>query len=371
MGFQRQVNNQPGVGEPGDFYGTNPRAIAISGSPRASFVAPASGLRVGHFFWVNPDTGACSQQYVPGYQIAFLNRANNAVITEFLGQATMLVQHGLQVTPFSQGDFWAEFEEGAQPGDAVYADSATGAPVAAALGDTPASFEATGTLGFVGTGIMGASFTGVVATNVLTVSALTGTLHEGDIINSANITAGVLGAQLTGTPGGTGTYTLTHANVASEAMTADSLYLHITAVDFGVFEAPGYTIDGTGVAPGNSPQSQDSGTPGGVGVYIMANTDRFASAADLSQLSDSLYITAVASGTLTPGAPISGGDLAAGAAIDSQLSGTPGGVGVYMVGPTSDAPFENATISGASILTQWRVNGVAEAGELAVISTWG
>ncbi len=369
MPFQRIVNNQPGVGEPGDFYGTNPRAIVIGGP--GAFRAPASGLRVGHFFWVNPDTGACSQSFVPGYQIAFLGRSNNAVITQFLGEATMVVLEGLPVTPFEQGDFWAEFD-GAQPGEYVFADAATGAPIAGpADGAGVQSFEGTGTLGFGGTAIMGATFTGVVAVNVLTVTALTGTLHEGDIINGAGVAAVALGAQLTGPTGGEGTYTFVHANVGSEAMTADSLYLHITAVDFGTFEVPGYSIDGTGVAPGNSPQSQDSGTPGGIGVYIMANTDRFVSTATLTQLSDTLNITAVASGVLVVGAPIAGGGLAAGTTVDSQTGGTPGGIGTYITSQTADSAFDAATITSGGIATPWRVNSAADSDELAIISTWG
>src|SRR5262245_44813386 len=114
MGFQTQINEQPAPAEAGDFCGANARA-SILGGP-GMYSAPAGGLVVGRFVWVDPATGRVSQSYLEGSQIGFLHRENQAVITEFLGQAVYTVYEGLPVTLFDQGDFWAEFAAGATPG---------------------------------------------------------------------------------------------------------------------------------------------------------------------------------------------------------------------------------------------------------------
>src|SRR4051812_44935124 len=113
-GFQGTVNVQPAPAEAGDFASRNPRAVALSGP--GQFVAPDDGVAVGRFCWVDTNTGTVSQSYVPGYQIGFIHRNNQAVIVEFLGFNTMQVLAGLPVTPFIQGDFWATFAGGATPG---------------------------------------------------------------------------------------------------------------------------------------------------------------------------------------------------------------------------------------------------------------
>jgi hypothetical protein len=66
-----------------------------------------------------------------------------------------------------------------------------------------------------------ASFTGVVAANVMTVSALTGTLTVGMTLSGTGVASGtVIVNQLTGPAGGTGTYTVTgNATVSSTTIT--------------------------------------------------------------------------------------------------------------------------------------------------------
>lgn len=303
--FQTAVTIKPAPGEEGDFFGANPRAIAIAGpgqfvSPsRANPVIPSqNGLLVGNFAWVNTDTGDVSQSYVPGYQIAFLHRENNAVIVSFLGQASLLVQQGLPVSLFTQGDFWARFAAGATPGQRVWADPDTGAAVAGgSTAPTTASFTASA----------GASFTLAITANVATVSAVTGYLSAGDSVTSASLGTVTLGAQLTGTPGGAGTYTLVHADFVAEAATAISTVLDVTAIASGVIGA-GDVISGTGITALTRITAQLSGTPGGVGFYTISIAQRFASTN-----------TAIAPGIATP----------------------------------------------------WFVNSLAAAGEVAIISTWG
>lgn len=219
QGFQKSVTIQPAPGEAGDFFGTNPRAIAIAGP--GQFVAPnraspvvagQNGLVVGNFCWVNTDTGDVSQSYQPGYQIGFLHRENNAIIVSFLAEYAMLVPNGYPITVYAQGDFWARFAAGAQPGQKVYADPDTGAPIAG--GSTPATVNMTGSIGFSGTATV------ANGSNQLTVNTVVGgTLSVGDTITGAiaadlpaNTTITALG---TGT-GGVGTYTMS-ANATATA----------------------------------------------------------------------------------------------------------------------------------------------------------
>jgi len=293
LGFQDIVNNQPAPAESGDFYGTNPRVITIGGP--GEYVAPAGGLTVGNFCWVNPDTGAVSQSYVAGWQLAFLKRGNNAVITAFLAPATYTVQTGLPLDLFAQGDFWTLFAGGATPGQQVYADEGTGAALSGPT--NTASFTAS----------IGASFTGVIASNVLTASAVTGLLTPGDLINGTSVVNAVLGAQLTGTSGGAGTYTCVHADQTSEAMTGTSTVLDVTVV---------------------------------------------------------------ASGTINVGDVIVGSGITTGTAITGQLSGTAGGVGTYSLSGAGQHVATAEAVTVAGIATPWYVQSVAAAGELAIISTW-
>lgn len=69
-----------------------------------------------------------------------------------------------------------------------------------------------------------ASFTGVVASNVLTVSSLTGTVTVGMTLAGTGVATGTLvTAQLTGPAGGAGTYTVTgNATVASATITGQA-----------------------------------------------------------------------------------------------------------------------------------------------------
>lgn len=269
-GFQTLVNNQPAPGVPGDFYGVNPRAVVLAGP--GALQAPAGGLIVGNFAWADLTTSQVSQSYDANGQIGFLHRDSQAIIVEYLGIATYVLNAGFMATLFSQADVWARFAGGATPGQLVYADPATGAPVAG--GSSPPATAAV-------TAAAGAAFTGVVTSNVLTVSALTGFLTPGDKVSGAGVAAVTLGAQLTGTTGSTGTYTFVHADVGSEAMTSTSTVMVVSAVASGVLGA-GDDISGASVTVGTQILSQTSSTEtdghlGGKGFYVLSVGQHFAS----------------------------------------------------------------------------------------------
>lgn len=254
MPFQAKININQAPGVAGDFASTNPFSSVLA-APGA-LVAPAGGLVVGNFAWVGP-AGQVSQSYQAGWQIGFLGRNEQALITQFLGEFTLVVPAGFPITLFDGGDFWAHFANGATALATVYADQNTGAP------EMQATNSFTGSVGFTGT----ASF----ATNVLTVVTQTaGSLIEvADVVTSAGVTAGTtITAQLTGTPGAVGsTYSLSTApgTIATQAATTASATLNITAVANGGLSV-GDTISGTGVTAGTQIASLGTGT-GGVGTY--------------------------------------------------------------------------------------------------------
>ena len=146
-GFQKQVDTQPGVAVPGDYAGTNPRTTLQSGP--GEFTAPAAGATVGYFGFVNPATEAMVTPWVAasGYQTGFIHREQQALITAFLGEATMLVPEGYPVTLMNGGDFWLSVLETtgtATPGQRVYARAADGKPTLTASGNAPTQFYVAG-----------------------------------------------------------------------------------------------------------------------------------------------------------------------------------------------------------------------------------
>lgn len=211
-GFQNVVNNQPGIGNAGDFADAGVRAnvLAFAG---ALLAAPAPDAPiVGNFAWANQLDNLCRGSYhgAPYEKIGFVaRRANLPVISRFLAAEQLVIDQGLQVTLFNEGAFFALFEDGAAVGQKVYANNVDGSVYA---DDAGADTET-------------ASFTGVIAvtTGILTASAVTGAIGAGDVISGTNVPVGtIVVRQISGVVGGAGTYeTNITTAVASTAMTTD------------------------------------------------------------------------------------------------------------------------------------------------------
>lgn len=360
MGFQTQINSQPAPAEEGDFAGVNPRASVLGGP--GMYSAPVGGLIVGRFAWVDPTTGQVSQSFIDGL-LGFLHRETNAVITEFLGESTYVVNKGLPVALFDQGDFWAKFDAGATPGQRVWADPSNGKAIAG--GSTaPVLDSFTADAGFGGTSQQGAAFTIAVTTNVATISALSGWVEAGDSITSASLGTVTLGARLTGSPGGVGTFTQVHADFVGEAGTAANNVVSVSAVTQGALEV-GSVIDSTGADA--TVTVFGTGT-GGIGTYTVGGSAQRVASAAVTATNTVLNVTAVSSGTIEAGDEV-GSPAVAGTQIVSQLTGTPGGIGTYRVSALNY--FVSGAVGDDAVATGWFVNSVAAAGEIAKISTWG
>ena len=269
MGFQTVVNANPAPAVKGDFASQNPRANVLAAA--GQLVAPAGGLTVGHFAFVNPADGTVHQNYAAGYQIGFLGREQQGLITQFLGEASFVVPQGFMITLYDQGEFYAVFGGGATAGQTVYADENTGRPVSGSATDTV-------------TGVAGA--TGTLTTNVTagtanqaTINALSaGTVFVGDVVSSANVPAGTTVTGFVSGTGGAGSVITMSAAATSAAgptaFTTTSTTLNVTAVLTGALSV-GDILSGTGVTAGTTIVGLGTGS-GGVGTYVLSSAQNFA-----------------------------------------------------------------------------------------------
>jgi hypothetical protein len=328
MGFQRTINDYQAPATAGDFASTNPYASILAGP--GALVAPAGGLTVGNFAWVGP-AGQVSQSYVAGYQIGFLGRNQQALITNFLGEDTMLVPEGFMVTLFNEGDFWAAFPAGATVGGYVFADPNTGTPLYSGTDSAPTLGTATAQAGFTGDGTL------VIGTPNLTITTKTnGILSPGDAVSGTGIPSGTtILSQTSGNAGGVGVYVMsanaTATESSPEAITGTSSYMFVTAVADGSLNF-GDVFSGTDVAAGSS---------------ITGQATPFSGVATTTTSSTGLAVTSVQPGTdlLRPGATVVMQGVTPGTTISSQTSGTPGGVGVYVLSAAATTGYAGAPIT--------------------------
>ncbi len=136
MGFQTRLNNDLPHAVAGDFASTNPyhTLLAVEGSLKAG----NSGVKVGTFAWVDESKGTAQNVAITGARFGFVGRMNIGVLTEYLGESSMVINKGLGVTLYDGGDFWASFDGGAVIGEKVYALKADGSVESSATAVTNA-----------------------------------------------------------------------------------------------------------------------------------------------------------------------------------------------------------------------------------------
>lgn len=460
--FQTRVNLYNPVAVEGDFASANPRATALTpgfdanGNPVGAFIAGPNGVTVGAFAWVASD-GKTVNNYAPAAvkPTGFVHRDQQGLATQYLQAATMLIPPGFPVTLMVEGDFFDTIEGGSPSvyGSTCYADYAdgslwigsapSGASVTATIGSTN-----TGSLGSTNTASLGATFTASAGSpdTELVVTSVTGLISIGDTVSGTGITGGTtILSQISGTPGGAGTYGLSAANTCSAAtVTSFGSVIDVT-VSTGLISIGDTVSGGSGFPVGATIQSQISGTTGGVGVYqlsaggtqyvssasgvttfgsvlkltlvgeyvsvgdtVVKSTDFPTGVTITGQLTGTLgstgtyqlsaaasayvasgtgvltygitiTVTAVGSGTLAVGVPVTdtttAANIATGAVIAAQVSGTTGLTGVYQLSLSSASAGTYAVgdtvTSVGGILTGWVAKTAANVGELTEISSWG
>ncbi|PQQ36068.1 hypothetical protein C6H68_21400 [Photorhabdus luminescens] len=135
MGFPNKINHYPAPGIEGAFASTNPSATLLARD--GTLIAGNDGVTVGCFAWVID--GVVSNKGV-GAPSGFVGRDGQASITLWLGEASMLIQPGREVTLFTVGDFTVRTSTPAKVGDKIYASLKTGEVQAAAAGKTITDF---------------------------------------------------------------------------------------------------------------------------------------------------------------------------------------------------------------------------------------
>lgn len=373
MGFQTQVNEQPAPAVAGDFASANPRATVLAGP--GGLIAGAGGVEVGKFAWVDDDgITVFNHGTATRAPNGFVHREQQALITRYLSEASNLIPEGFPVVLHNEGDFWAMLtgSNAASPGDTIYADYDTG-DVTADAASVGASV--TGIIGSTNTGSLGSTFTATGTGTSLAVTALTGYLAVGDTISGTGVPAGTtITAQVSGTTGAAGTYTTSVATTAAAATVTSFGSTIKTTSTTGLISIGDTVAGGAGFPVGATVLAQVSGTTGGAGVYTLsaAGSAYVASATGVTTYGDVLNVTAVSSGTLHVGDPVSGTGVPSGAVIESIVSGS-GGVGVYTLDQRASAYAASTTVTAVAgvVLSGWKAQSSAAVGELVKISTWG
>lgn len=306
-GFQTQVGIRPAPAVEGDFASANPRSTFLAGP--SGLVSGPNGLYVGRFAWASSrrldgdSAPAEANNYGSGPPQGFVHREMQALITTFLSQSGLLIPPGLAVTLHNSGDFWVRNNGTVAAVPGMKAYANLANGLASfAAAGSPSSGTVTGTIA-AGT----ASFTALISGNVMTVSAI-----------------------------GTGT-----------------IY-------------PGSSLSGTGVAAGTKIVGQISGTTGGVGTYAVNPPNQTVASTTISSTYGLMTVTALGTGTVGIGDPVSGTGVTAGSTVTALGTGT-GGTGTYIVDPTQTVGSTTLTL-GTSSETLWYATSAGLVGELVKIS---
>lgn len=139
MSFQTVVNTTPAPAVAGDFASANPNANVLAGP--GDFVAGTGGANVGVFGWA--DANGLVTNAGSGVPTGFIHRDFNALITTWLGEASMNIPAGQPVTLMSAGDFWAKTLTAATIGQKVFAGNTDGSIKTGAAGATIAGYTET------------------------------------------------------------------------------------------------------------------------------------------------------------------------------------------------------------------------------------
>lgn len=372
MGFQNVVNITPAPAVAGDFASANPRASVDAGP--GGLVAGVGGVTVGKFAWIASD-GVTVHSFgaAPNAPNGFVHREQQALIQTYLAESGNNVPQGFPVTLMSQGDFWATLTgaNAAVIGSALFANYADGSVTAVAA---PGNASATGAIGSTNTALMGSTFTATGSGTNLTTSAVTGYIAIGDTISGTGVPAGTtIVSQTSGTANGAGVYVTSQATTSSGAtVTSFGTTLDVTSTT-GLISVGDVVSGGSGFPVGATVVSQLSGTAGGAGTYKLSApaTAYVASATGVTTFGATLNITAVASGTISVGDPVSGTGVPSGAVVTAQVSGTAGGVGVYTISPAATAYAASTTITATGgVAISFKAASAAAVGELVKISSW-
>jgi hypothetical protein len=187
-----------------------------------------------------------------GPVLGLIARHQQGLITQYLQSAGMVIPSGFMVTPYSACDMWVRNAGAGANGiyQKAYANFMDGSVTFAATGAAASVSMPTSSIA-AGPAVAG---TASIAGNVMTVATSTGgAIQPGTILTGPpGIAAGSqVVSQLSGTPGGVGTYAL---NISSQTVGLGALAgtYGILTVGGGGPPVPGGILSGTGVTAGTT-----------------------------------------------------------------------------------------------------------------------
>lgn len=185
----------------------------------------------------------------------------------------------------------------------------------------------------------------------------------------ASFATGLATFAATGAPtnGATSSASSIAASTFSTTASINGNVLTVTAVGSGTLY-PGSTIAGTNVATGTQIVSQLTGTAGGVGTYLLNVGEQTVVSETITGTYGTLTVGGSLTGTFAVGDVITGTNVIAGTQITALISGT-GGAGTYVVN-NNTVVSSTAINAQANVETKWVAMSTGLPGELVKISSW-
>lgn len=143
--------------------------------------------------------------------------------------------------------------------------------------------------------------------------------------------------------------------------------LTVTAVGSGTIY-PGSTISGTGIATGTQVISQLTGTAGGVGTYLVNLGQQTVASTTVSGTYGTLTI-GTATGTFVVGDILTGTNVVAGTAVTANITGT-GGTGGTMVVNNNTVVSSTTITASVAVETKWVAMSSGPNGAVIKIGSW-
>jgi len=184
----------------------------------------------------------------------------------------------------------------------------------------------------------------------------------------ANFADGKATFALTGAPtnGGTSTASTIAAGTNGWTGSINGNVLTVTAVTSGTLYA-GTQVSGTGVAPNTAIVSQLTGTAGGVGTYLLNIPEQTVASEAMTGTYGLLTIGGTVTGTYAVGQLVTGGGTSAGTYITALGTGS-GGAGTYIVNNTQSVG-SGAINTTLNVETKWIAQSAGLPGELVKITS--
>lgn len=143
--------------------------------------------------------------------------------------------------------------------------------------------------------------------------------------------------------------------------------LTVTAVSSGTIY-PGATISGTNIASGTKIVSQISGTAGGIGTYAVSIANQTVASTAVSGTYGTLTVGGTIAGTWVVGGLVTGTGISVPTTVTATITGA-GGAGTYVV-DVNTVVASTAITETVNVETKWTCMSPGLTGEIVKISSW-